>query len=45
LGSLGLPVVLDVECGHVQPFLPLVLGATASVVVDDGRREITQSFT
>ena len=45
LGPLGLPIVLDVECGHVQPFLPLVLGATANVVVDGERREITQSFT
>jgi muramoyltetrapeptide carboxypeptidase len=44
LGPLGLPVVLDVECGHVQPFLPLVLGATASVVVDGQRREITQTY-
>ncbi len=44
LGSLGLPIVLDVECGHVQPFLPLVNGALARVVVDDTRREITQSF-
>jgi muramoyltetrapeptide carboxypeptidase len=42
LGSLGLPIVLDVECGHVQPFLPLVNGAPARVVVDDTRREITQ---
>jgi muramoyltetrapeptide carboxypeptidase LdcA involved in peptidoglycan recycling len=44
LGPLGLPVVLDFECGHVQPFLPLVLGATAHVVVDDERREISQTF-
>jgi muramoyltetrapeptide carboxypeptidase len=36
--------VLDVECGHVQPFLPLVMGASAQVVVDADRREITQSF-
>ena len=44
LGPLGLPIVLDVECGHVQPFLPLVPGALARVVVDGGRREITQTF-
>ena len=44
LGPLGLPIVLDVECGHVQPFLPLVLGALARVVVDGDRREITQTF-
>jgi muramoyltetrapeptide carboxypeptidase LdcA involved in peptidoglycan recycling len=45
LGPLGLPVVLDVECGHSQPFLPLVSGAQARVVVDGERREITQTFT
>lgn len=42
LGGLGIPVVLDVECGHVPPFLPLVNGALARVVVDDDRHEITQ---
>jgi len=44
LGMLDLPIVLDVECGHVQPFLPLVNGAIARVVVDGRRREITQTF-
>ncbi|MEI5672499.1 MULTISPECIES: S66 family peptidase [unclassified Nocardioides] len=42
LGSLGVPVVLDVECGHAQPFLPLVNGALAHLVLDGERREITQ---
>lgn len=42
LGDLDVPVVLDVECGHVAPWLPLVNGALARVVVDDPRREITQ---
>lgn len=44
LGMLDLPIVLDVECGHVQPFLPLVNGALARVVVDRGRHEITQEL-
>ncbi|MCW2764206.1 MAG: mccF [Nocardioides sp.] len=44
LGRLDVPIVLDVECGHVQPFLPLVNGALARVVVDGDRREITQTF-
>ncbi|WP_395657491.1 S66 peptidase family protein [Nocardioides sp.] len=42
LGDLGVPLVLDVECGHVAPYLPLVNGALARVVVDGDRREITQ---
>ena len=44
LGDLDVPVVLDVECGHVAPFLPLVNGALARVVMDGARREITQDL-
>jgi muramoyltetrapeptide carboxypeptidase LdcA involved in peptidoglycan recycling len=41
---LGVPIVLDVEVGHTQPFLPLVNGALARVVVDGDRHEITQTL-
>lgn len=44
LGGLDVPVVLDVECGHVQPFLPLVNGALARVVVDGDGGRITQTL-
>jgi muramoyltetrapeptide carboxypeptidase len=44
LGMLDVPIVLDVEIGHLQPFLTLVSGALAHVVVDGERREITQSL-
>ena len=44
LGMLDVPIVLDVEIGHLQPFLSLVSGALARVVVDGDRREITQTF-
>lgn len=44
LGDLGVPIVLDVECGHVAPYLPLVNGALARVVADGDRREITQTL-
>ncbi len=44
LGDLDVPVVLDVECGHVAPFLPLVNGAPARVVLDGERREISQEL-
>lgn len=27
LGGLGVPIVGDVECGHVQPFMPIVNGS------------------
>lgn len=44
LGRLGLPIVLDLEIGHVPPHLPLVNGALARVVVDGERQEITQHW-
>lgn len=42
LGRLDLPIVLDLEIGHVPPHLPLVNGALAHVVVDGDTRQITQ---
>ncbi|MBD3946769.1 S66 family peptidase [Nocardioides ganghwensis] len=44
LGRLDLPIVWDLEIGHVPPHLPLVNGALARVVVDGGTREITQTL-
>ncbi|GAA1476148.1 LD-carboxypeptidase [Nocardioides aestuarii] len=45
LGMLDLPIVLDLEIGHVPPHLPLVNGATARVVVDGQHQEITQEWS
>ena len=44
LGDLDLPVVLDVDCGHVPPQLSLVNGALAHVVVDGDVQRITQTL-
>jgi len=44
LGMLDVPIVLDVEIGHVPPHLPLLNGAVARVVVDGDTREITQAW-
>lgn len=44
LGDLDVPIVLDVECGHVPPYLPLVNGALAHVVHDGDCHEITQTL-
>ncbi len=44
LGGLGVPLVLDVEIGHVPPHLPLLNGRVAQVVVDGDRHEITQTW-
>lgn len=44
LAPLGLPIVFNVEIGHVPPHLPLVNGALATVTVDGDRREIVQDL-
>ena len=44
LGDLGLPIVLDLEIGHVPPHLPLVNGALATVEVGPDVRRITQEL-
>lgn len=45
LGELDVPVVVDVDFGHQQPMMPLVLGATAEVEVGVGVQRITQDLT
>jgi muramoyltetrapeptide carboxypeptidase LdcA involved in peptidoglycan recycling len=42
LGGLGVPIVADVECGHVPPFLPLVNGALGRVVHSVGESRVEQ---
>ncbi|QHC29406.1 S66 family peptidase [Streptomyces sp. HF10] len=44
LGPLGVPVLADVECGHVAPYLPLVDGARGRVVHTAARSEIIQTL-
>ncbi|MGB3764822.1 MAG: S66 peptidase family protein [Ornithinimicrobium sp.] len=42
LGRLDLPIVFDLEIGHVPPHLPLINGALTTVTVDGDLREIVQ---
>jgi muramoyltetrapeptide carboxypeptidase LdcA involved in peptidoglycan recycling len=44
LGGLGVPILADVECGHVPPYLPLVNGALARVRLDGDTAAITQTL-
>lgn len=44
LGRLELPIVFDLEIGHVPPHLPLVNGALATVTVDGDTHEIVQQL-
>ncbi|MEV6969521.1 S66 peptidase family protein [Hamadaea sp. NPDC051192] len=43
-GDLDIPVILDVDCGHVAPELALVNGALAEVVVDGVDQRIVQTL-
>lgn len=44
-GDLGLPIVLDVDCGHVAPELALVNGALAEVIVNGPDQRIVQTLS
>ena len=45
LGGLGVPIVADVDCGHVAPFMPLVNGALTRLEHDgSGTSRITQTL-
>jgi muramoyltetrapeptide carboxypeptidase LdcA involved in peptidoglycan recycling len=45
LGCLGVPIIADVECGHVPPYLPIINGAHGRVVLTSDRFELTQTLT
>ena len=42
--ELQIPIVYDVDCGHVPPQITFVNGAFAEVEVQDGKGIITQQF-
>ncbi|MFG2311550.1 S66 peptidase family protein [Streptomyces sp. NPDC048566] len=44
LGPLCVPIVADVECGHVPPYLPIVNGALGRIVHTADRSELTQTL-
>jgi muramoyltetrapeptide carboxypeptidase len=45
LGMLDVPIIADVECGHVPPYLALVQGAQTHVVHDGDTHTVTQRLT
>lgn len=44
LEDLDIPIVFDLECGHVPPQMPLVNGALAHLRVYDDERWLVQEF-
>lgn len=47
LGGLGVPIIADVECGHVPPYLPMVNGALARLQYSGtaGANTLTQTLS
>ncbi|MFI8949799.1 S66 peptidase family protein [Streptomyces sp. NPDC053750] len=45
LGVLNVPIIADVECGHVPPYMPIVNGAHGRVVHASGRSALTQTLS
>lgn len=42
--ELGVPVIYDIDCGHVPPQLTLINGAYAKVTVENGKGTLWQQF-
>lgn len=42
--ELKIPIVYDIDCGHVPPNMTFVNGAYADVYVSDGRGKVVQHF-
>lgn len=42
--ELNVPVVYDIDCGHVPPQITFVNGAYAEVAVEDGKGSVLQRF-
>ena len=45
LGDLDLPIIADVECGHVPPYLPIVNGALGALTWSPDAMSLTQTLS
>ena len=44
LGDLEIPIIADVECGHVPPYLPIVNGALGTLIWSTDAKTLTQTL-
>ena len=44
LKELNIPILYDIDCGHVPPQLTLINCAYVEVAVEDGKATILQTF-
>ncbi|MFC0273517.1 S66 peptidase family protein [Metabacillus herbersteinensis] len=42
--ELQIPVIYDIDCGHLPPQITFVNGAYAEVIIEDGKGTVTQYF-
>ncbi|MDW0117738.1 LD-carboxypeptidase [Sporosarcina thermotolerans] len=42
--DLGIPVIYDIDCGHVPPQITFVNGASAEVKMENGKGTVVQQF-
>jgi len=45
LGDLDVPIIADVECGHVAPYLPLVNGGLGALAWSTTAKSLTQTLS
>ena len=44
LGGLGVPIIGDIECGHVPPYMPIVNGALGHLRFGGGENSLAQTL-
>ena len=44
VGSLNVPVIMDVDLGHLPPMMPLVEGSLAAVTVEGNELSIEMKY-
>ncbi|GIP35791.1 hypothetical protein J2TS4_50010 [Paenibacillus sp. J2TS4] len=42
--ELQIPIIYDIDCGHVPPQITFINGAYAEVEVEDGKASVIQYF-
>ena len=42
--ELSVPVIYDIDCGHVPPQMTVINGAYAEIEVENGKGQIKQVF-
>lgn len=42
--DLGIPILYDIDCGHLPPQITFINGAWATVTYENGKATVTQDF-